>query len=444
MDSVARDTLYIKGLLEKIYLLNRTICSEEIKQALEILRKETGLDLHIHLFPSGKECLTWIIPPTWRLKEGYISNGRHKIVDSRHHPLYVAAYSKSYDGYVTQEELRRHIVTEKDRPNAIPFFVDWELEYRERDWAFCVPYLVAKQLTENKYYVKIESEFVNDSLSLGEVYLPGRKKDEILFISNICHPGQMNDAITGVGVGMDVFRKIRQWKDQCYSYRLLTVPEYIGSAAYLSERLSELKNTKYAIFIKVLGNNAPFALQKSFDGDTRVDRVAHKVLADRGTPFTWDAFRNIIGNDEIFFEGPSVRIPCVSISRSEVRNLTGRARTLFDQYHSSADEPAIVFEERLQEASSLILEILSVFERDRVVVPRYVGAPHMYRYNLWFDFDRYPKLNTKMHRLLISIDGNKSIFDLAHENDMEFWGTVELMQRMEDVELVRLDERNEI
>ena len=52
-----------------------------------------------------------------------------------------------------------------------------------------------KTLKEKFYKVFINSKFKNGSLPVGEIFIPGRLKKEILLTSYICHPQIMSNEL---------------------------------------------------------------------------------------------------------------------------------------------------------------------------------------------------------------------------------------------------------
>ncbi|CCQ73076.1 DUF4910 domain-containing protein [Magnetospira sp. QH-2] len=413
--------MYIKGLLREIYLEPRVVVSAAIEKALETLRERSGLPLEIEHTPGGSECLTWLIPPRWLVEEAYISDGQHKIVDHEHHPLYVPPYSEPFEGWVSREELDRHLFSEPERPAFIPFMVDWELEFRERDWGFSLPDTLRVTLDQDRYYVCIRTRVEEyGDLTTGVCRLPGRSKREILLVTNTCHPGQINDAISGVGVALEVMRRLRDRPDLRWSYRLLLVPEYLGSAAHLDRHMDQVDHFECAMMLKILGNDAPFSLQHSSRGTHRIDRIFAHVLRHGYGAYREEGFREITGNDELFFESQGIDVPCVSLSRCRKITMQDRFFGLFEEYHSSGDEPDRLHEEKLQEAVDLVMAVIEVFEGDVVPIARFKGPINLYRHDLWLDFDKTQGAGERLNRVMALIDGGKSAFDLAEETGMYF------------------------
>ena len=62
------------------------------------------------------------------------------IFDGTSNTLGVARYSKSYNGKISWEELRPHLVTNKRIPNAYMFHCMWQYRPWDADWSMSVPY----------------------------------------------------------------------------------------------------------------------------------------------------------------------------------------------------------------------------------------------------------------------------------------------------------------
>ncbi len=58
-----------KQFTEDNYRLNRTIVSDDIEPILNSVSSELALPINIHRYPSGEDIGTWIVPPSWNVKE---------------------------------------------------------------------------------------------------------------------------------------------------------------------------------------------------------------------------------------------------------------------------------------------------------------------------------------------------------------------------------------
>jgi len=189
----------------------------------------------------------------------------------------------------------------------------------------------------------------------------------------------------------------------------LLVPETIGSIAYLSQNENIILKLKYGIFLEMLGNNNIHALQLSRQGNTRLDNIARYVIKRKLNNFREGPFRKIVGNDEMVFNGPGVNVPMISISRFP-----------YPEWHTSDDDLNIISEENLKESKNFILEILSILDNDYIPKRQFKGPIFLSGYGLWVDWRINKKLNENLEQIMLNLEGNMSVFDIAEKLDMEF------------------------
>ena len=63
-----------------------------------------------------------------------------------------------------------------------------------------------------------------------------------------------------------------------YTYRIVFIPETIGSIIYLSKNLRQMKNVIAGFNLTCIGDNRSYSLLQSRYGNTYADRVALHVL----------------------------------------------------------------------------------------------------------------------------------------------------------------------
>ena len=63
---------------------------------------------------------------------------------------------------------------------------------------FCISKNQFKQLTDDEYYVDINTSFESGDLLIGESVIKGETDREIILTSYYCHPMQVNDGLSGV------------------------------------------------------------------------------------------------------------------------------------------------------------------------------------------------------------------------------------------------------
>ena len=389
-------------LIRDLWMENRSLVNDGYDEALKYI--SNIIDLKIHEIPSGTECWTWVVPEKWVINEAYIMCGERKIIDFKEHPLHVLSYSLPVDKEVSKEELLKHLHWREDRPNAIPF----EFKYYERDWGFCIQHSRLKELTEDKYKVFIDSKFEKGTLKVGDFTIKGETDETVVLIAHLCHPAQVNDDLAGVAVLVDIAKEVSKGHHH-YTYKLLLVPETIGSVAYLSQNEDIIPRLKCGIFLEMPGNDNILALQLTRQGNTRLDRLARYVMKRNLSDFREGAFRQVVGNDEMVFNGPGVNVPMISISRYP-----------YPEYHTSDDNPGIITEERLVETKELILKTINILDRDYIPQRTFKGPVFLSRYGLWVDWRVDPELNNNLELIMLSLEGNESIFDIAEKLDMDF------------------------
>jgi len=405
-------------LINDLWHKNRNLVSDGYDESLEYISKI--IPITIHNIKTGTECWTWIIPEKWAVTEAWIDDLEgNRLLDLKDHPLHVMSYSLSVDKIVTKSELMNHLHTRPDRPDSIPF----EFKYYERDWGFCIQYNKIKNFRSDNYRVLIKSTFSHDSMKIGDYTISGKLNDTIVLVAHLDHPAMVNDDLTGVAVLIDIAKELAKQNNN-YTYKILLLPETIGSIAYLSQNEGQIPNMKYGIFLEMLGNNNLLALQLSRQGDTMVDRVARYVLK-KNCLFREDKFRKVISNDEMVFNGPGINIPMISISRFP-----------YPEYHTSDDNPSIISAKNLEESKKIILEILQIIDQNFIPKRKFKGPIFLSRYGLWVDYRTNKKLNENLEQIMLMLDGDNSVFDISEELDMDFYDVLNYINKFLENNLI--------
>src|SRR3989338_2433251 len=88
--------------------------------------------------------------------------------------------------------------------------IPWVFKYYEKDWGFCLRHNEWKTFdAHGSFRVVIKSRFGEEPFLVGEYLMPGKTREEILWVSDICHPNQVNDSLTGAVVAAQVLRELR-------------------------------------------------------------------------------------------------------------------------------------------------------------------------------------------------------------------------------------------
>lgn len=442
-----------RDLLTRLYPLNRHNCSPGIDRALEII-KEFVPELQIHAFPSGQRVWTWQVPPKWDIRSGWVKDQAGRtILDFRDHPLHVWTCSRSVDETLTFDQLRDRLHYDPANPDLIP----WKFKYYgEPTWGFSLSYEQYKQLDTNQTYrVHIDAVHYDDFLRFGTAFLQGESDRILLVASDICHPCQVNDSLTGAAVAYELYRRLRERRTH-YSYLFTFGPEIIGTTAFFANNEHLIPKIDYGIYAEMLGHDADLVLQHSFQRHTFIDSVAAQVmlelLGDRG------ACRRYLlddgpPNDEIVLCAPGVEIPSIAFNRG-----------FFREYHSHKDNLELLDWSRIEEAFTVIHEVVSRMERahhvcgrrerkppprqyskyrlpvlpkgDYVPLPRFKGQVFLSRYGLYVDWRIDFKLSCRVAYAVTAMNGNLSCFDIAEDTGLDYHALRDYVDKFAEAGLI--------
>ncbi len=418
----------MRRFIERLHPLNRSICSPDLDRALDIIKAEFVPDLVIDGYPTGSAAWTWRLPRKWDLRSASIACGGREIVSTATEPLCVSSGSLPVDAVVSYDELRRHVYADATRPALLV----WNFRYYGRlDWGFNLPFdLVARLDRDAEYHVRVDARYYDDVFRVGYVRLPGRSPQTILVSSDICHPYQCNDSLSGTAVAHALYEHLKA-TPRFFTYVFTFLPETIGTIAFLANHPELADDIVYSVYTEFWGRPGRVRLQRSLRGDSLIDEVATQVLTKRfGSDFTALPFREDgIMNDEAVTSSANLWIPSIALNRGP-----------FEDYHSHRDIPARLDWPGITEGFEIVRDIVDGLEslepagcarergglrlRDRlparparaddvVPVPLYTGPIFLSQYGLWVDWREQPELNAAMDLIMACIDGRNSVGEIA-------------------------------
>ncbi len=247
----------------------------------------------------------------------------------------------------------------------------------------------------------------------------------------------VNDDLTGVVVGVEVVRALQARLDRRYTYRLLILPETIGSVAYLSHNEHLIPDMVGGLFLEMLAGDRPLALQESFLPDSWPDRCLRSALLGLASE-AWSApYRQVINNDERQFNAPGVRVPMLSIARVKQR---ASPTWPFPEYHSSFDNPALAKPEQLADSLRVVLGLIDAWEHDRYVVNQFKGEIFCSGYGIWVDYTVNPEGHRRLFEIMERCDGARTVSDIAVELGISFQAVWDVVGLLHSKELVQFSD----
>ncbi|HEX7973820.1 MAG TPA: DUF4910 domain-containing protein, partial [Anaerolineales bacterium] len=220
-----------------------------------------------------------------------------------------------------------------------------------------------------------------------------------------------------------------------YTYRFLILPETIGSVAYLSHNEGLIPKMVGGLFLEMLGNDSPHALQGSFQPNSQSERCLTSALRGLDAQGYSAPYRTVINNDERQFNAPGVRVPMLSLSRVEP---PGSPTRPYREYHSSLDTPGIVTQDRLEASCQVVLGLIQAWERNQYVINRFKGEVFCSGYGIWIDYRVNPEGHRRLFEIMERCDGEHTIADIAAELGISFQAVWEVVSLLESKELVWL------
>lgn len=399
------DCIDMLVLLREIAPLSRTLASNETDVALKVVQGVLPGSV-IEGIPTGSNVWSWVIPARWELDSATIKAGGETLVDAAWSPLHVINYSQSFAGTVSREELLKHIKTNPERPHAVPFY----FTFYEPAWGFSIPHAWLDRFTAENYEIDIKTRFESGVMNTLSLFIPGDNAETFVICSNICHPLQVNDSLTGVAVAVDIANRLMARPRRKYSYLILVIPETIGSIAYLAKHPEVIANSVGGFFSEMLGTDGPLVGQRTKSDSSYWDRLLDDTLTRSGLPNKLVKFLKSACNDEKVLDSPGVDIPTFSITRSP-----------YPEYHTSDDNMNIIKLERLREARDILQYIIDYAEEDYIPVLNQPGPIFLSGHDLypnWRDDPSLLPIWQSFIDVMYSIDGSHSVIELATANNI--------------------------
>lgn len=391
-------------LADELFPLCRSITGKGTRDTLLRLQKEVP-EINIFEVKSGTKVFDWTIPKEWSIEEAYIENSKgEKVVDFKDNNLHVVGYSIPVDEVVSLDILNQHLYSLPNHPDWIPYVTSY---YKER-WGFCMTHNQRMSLVEDDYHVVIKSSLFLGNLSYGELLIPGKSDKEILLSTYVCHPSMANNELSGPVVQLQLAKLLLAKQDRKFSYRLIWIPETIGSITYLSMHLEEMKKKVLAGFVLTcVGDERAVSYVSSRKGNTLADIAAKNILHFMVPNYKYYDFLHR-GSDERQYNAPGVDLPVCSICCSKYHE--------YPEYHTSADDMTLITPKGLERAYSIYKNIIDAIEHNAKYKLNCYCEPQLGARGLYptESFNRSSVSVQDMMNFLAYSDGTMDLFEISN------------------------------
>lgn len=432
----------IYNLVEVIFPFHRSLTGSGVRKTLAVLRDYiqecSDVRLSIHSIQSGTKVFDWVVPEEWSIETGYIEdeNGVH-IIDMKDNNLHILGYSISVDKWVSLEELLQYIYTQSDQIDAIPYVTSF---YKKR-FGFCMSEIQKQELKSGQYHMVIKSSHKSDGvLNYAETIIKGKSDKEVLLSTYICHPSMANNECSGPALCAELIRFIASISDREYTYRILFIPETIGSISYLAtgNHLSYLQQHLIAGFvISCVGDNRDYSMVSSKYANTLSDKLLNTVL----NSYTNGNYKKYSflhrGSDERQYNASGVNLPVVGFCRSKYGT--------YAEYHTSKDDMSFVSEEGFQGSYEVMTQVIALLECNNFYKMKVVCEPQLGKRGL------YPTVSQKgsyesvynLTNFIAYADGNNDLLDIINYTNINVKDLLNIVKMLIQEDLLEVTSNNE-
>jgi aminopeptidase-like protein len=411
----------IHKLATQLWPITRSLTGDGVRDTLAVIQKHLP-QLKTYEVPSGSTVFDWNIPKEWRISDAWIMRPDGlKICELSTNNLHLMGYSTPVNQSMSLEELQPHLYSLPEQPDAVPYVTSY---YQER-WGFCLSQNERDSLPDGQYTVFIDSELFDGSLTYAELVIPGETDKEIFLSTYICHPSMANNEISGPCVTTFLAKWLYTLEKRHYTYRIVFIPETIGSITYLSKHKDHLKEKVVAGFnISCVGDDRTYSYLPSRTGNTISDRVARHVLEHVCADYKSYAWTDR-GSDERQYCAPGVDLPIASIMRTKYG--------CYPEYHTSLDDlQNVVTAQGLEGGFNALRHSIESLEHNCYPQVQLYCEPQLGKRGL------YPTISSKgsasstrlMMNLISYSDGQHSLLEIADICSVPVWDLYSIVEQL--------------
>ena len=429
MNNLPFNTFELEQYFDRLWPICRSISGNGLRSSFNILQEIIPLSLKE--YPTGTQVYDWEIPKEWNIEDAYIIDPEgKKICDFSQNNLHIVNYSIPFEGELSFEELRTHLFTIENQPDAIPYITS----YYKETWGFCISWNELQKLPKSgNYKVIIKSKLEPGAITVGSALLKGETNQEILLSTYLCHPSMANNELSGPLCMAFLYKALAAIPNRRYTYRFVMAPETIGVIAYLSDHGEAMKkNTVAGYVLTCCGDEAPFVFKQSKNPSGFLEKCTEHALSHSELTYTTIPFA-VGGSDERQYCSPGFNLPVGSITRSMYHR--------YKEYHTSLDNKSFVSFEAMAKTIKTYYQCIQTMEQNITpvcLVP--YGEPRMGKRNLLPSSiepnDKRRKDIDRMFHLISWADGEHDLISIAEKRNESIGDYQSILKRLIDEKLI--------
>lgn len=404
----------LHALVAEIAPLRRCLTGDGLRATLA--RLDRVAPVTVTDVPSGTPVGDWTVPDEWTVRAARLTTADGRVLaDWDASPLHVVQYSRPTRTRGTLADLRVHLHTLPDRPDWIPY----RTAYHADTWGFCLAHRALDGLPGDTVLdAVVDTTLAPGAMPVGEIVSPGETEREILLSAHTCHPAMANDNASSMAVAATL---AAGWAaaPRRHTLRVVLAPGTVGAIAWLHLNRARLDRVAHGLVLANLGDAGGATYKRSrrgtLDAPLAVDRAVEVAARDLGMELAVRPFTPT-GYDERQYGSPAADLA--------VGRLTRTPHGEYPEYHTSADDLALVRPDALAASFRLLAGALSVLDGDaRLAGSGVVGEPMLGRHGLYAPVGGNPVTPADTEALLwvLSLaDGTHTLLDAAERSGLPF------------------------
>lgn len=239
-----------------------------------------------------------------------------------------------------------------------------------------------------------------------------------------------NNELSGPSLTIHLAKWLKSLPQRRYTYRIIFIPETIGSITYLSRNLDVMKSNVVAGFnISCVGDDRTFSYVSSRYGNTLADKVAKNILKFYYPNYKTYSFLNR-GSDERQYNAPGIDLPVCAICRSKYGE--------FPEYHTSKDNLNLISPSGLQGAYEVYKQCIEALESNYKYKINCFCEPQLGKRGL------YPTISQKgtydsikiMTDFIAYADGQNDLIDISDIINVPVKELLPIIKKLEECKLI--------